>query len=107
MMTELYWRMSSLKKELSSEFKMTLMIYFSFVSSSRQMGLNLIVPGGTKTIDATGKLILPGRSMHIEFRIDILFICFLFDLILFTMQIRWDRYEYSSGIIHHGNTNKR
>ncbi len=28
--------------------------------SSRQIGLNLVIPGGTKTIDATGKLVMPG-----------------------------------------------
>lgn len=27
---------------------------------SRQMGRNLIIPGGTRVIDATGKLVMPG-----------------------------------------------
>lgn len=28
----------------------------------RQLGLNLVVPAGTKTIDATGKFVMPGRK---------------------------------------------
>lgn len=38
------------------------MFIFLFIhfTSSRQIGLNMVVPGGTKTIDATGKLIMPG-----------------------------------------------
>ena len=31
---------------------------------SRQVGLNLVVPGGTKTIDAMGKLVMPGWSLE-------------------------------------------
>ncbi len=38
-----------------------------FLISSRQIGLNLVVPGGTKTIDATGKLIMPGNSYGYKF----------------------------------------
>ena len=38
-------------------------------SRIKQMGSHLIIPGGTRVIDATGKLILPGgidASVHLE-----------------------------------------
>ena len=39
---------------------MKLYIYIYVTNIYREVGENLIVPGGTKTIDAKGKLIIPG-----------------------------------------------
>ncbi len=63
MMMEQYLLMFLLKKVSSSklllkDFFLEKWILFIF----RQVGLNLIVPGGVKTIDATGKLVMPGIS---------------------------------------------
>lgn len=38
------------------------MISIGFLGIYRQVGLNLTVPNGTKTIDATGKLVMPGEN---------------------------------------------
>ena len=41
-----------------------------FVSLSRyikRVGLNLEVPGGTRVIDATGKLVMPGKYNFLDF----------------------------------------
>ena len=41
----------------------------SCILSIKQMGTHLIIPGGTRVIDATGKYILPGgidANVHFE-----------------------------------------
>ncbi|KAH9634368.1 hypothetical protein HF086_010848, partial [Spodoptera exigua] len=40
---------------------------------SRQVGRNLIIPGGTRTIDATGKLVMPGGiDPHTHFELEMM-----------------------------------
>lgn len=35
-------------------------MHFLLFRHIKQVGLNLDIPGGTRTIDATGKLVIPG-----------------------------------------------
>lgn len=39
-----------------------LVIVIDFISVARQVGNNLIVPGGARQIDARGKFVMPGRN---------------------------------------------
>lgn len=67
------------------------MIFIPFSGICRQVGLNLTVPNGTKTIDATGKLVMPGeigREIH--------FISNDYEI------FRWNRYAYTFRITVHG-----
>ena len=42
-------------------------------SISRQMGRNLIIPGGTRTIDARGKYVMPGGiDPHTHFEVELM-----------------------------------
>ena len=70
---------------------------FSLHSTRRQIGLNLVIPGGTKTLDATGKLVIPGiacEKISVYFNIS----SHIFNL------LRWYRYEHASGITSDGYT---
>jgi hypothetical protein len=59
MMMEQYLLMFLSKKVLSSELEIKTNLLENNLFN-RQIGLNLVVPNGTKTIDATGKLVMPG-----------------------------------------------
>ena len=53
-----------------------------FHSYLRQIGLNLVIPGGTKIIDASGKFVMPGLHLflfEIQYYIN-LFQCFFYIL---------------------------
>jgi hypothetical protein len=61
------------KKVLLS--KLLIDLYFiNYTFFYRQIGHNLVVPGGTKTIDVTGKLVMPGKNDIKKFLFEINFI---------------------------------
>jgi hypothetical protein len=62
MMMAQHLLMFLLKTVLSSKLLFLFLINSTF--SYRQIGLNLVVPAGTKTIDATGKLVMPGKNQR-------------------------------------------